>query len=1359
MGRLYAASRMTGVLALLGIAFLAVPSAPSAPAVAPPPSASAAAAPARLVSDPIDFGRPAIRAFTDRDGLPQNSAMAMAIDARGYLWVATQDGLATYNGRSWTVINMPNRTVSNFVRSMIISSDGSIWCGRENGGVARLLNGEWSTWNASTGFPEGAVGCVFESNTATNGPVIWAGTSSGLVRFDGERWMPVGAESGLRGLRVREMVELPSPDGSATLWAATNAGLVRLDGDQWKPVALPVGSPGDSVESLAVTTRADGARSLWAGTGTGHIARLEPSGGWVALELQSPETVTCLAETESATGEKVMWAGTDGGGIHRYQNGSWRAFDTRAGMPNNTFWCLLPVRGPRGTPTLWMGTDGGVGRLQLGRWTSFDEKLGLPTDSAYALCETVDDDGTRSIWIGTRGGGLARLRDGQWTVFTTNDGLPNNTIFSLAEFREADGRRWLIAGTQGGGIARFENGRWRTLPIDIPGFEARTVRRLVPSVDLDGTPELWAATGGGGVLRYRNGEWSVLGVASGLPTGNLFTVTPAPALGGRRAIWVGTQGYGVARWLDGSWTVFDTSNSTLPNNSVLSLHATKGAGGRNVLWAGTEGGGAALLDLDADDATWTVIDDSTATALPNNTVYQIREDATRRLYLTTNRGAARLSPRTPTPDDPAEFRVETFTTEDGLPSNEFNGGSSVIDSTGRIWAGTPAGVAVFDPSSEVVSSDPKPLYIERQHLNDADREIDREIAAGESLAYDENNLSFEFALLSYFRERETRYRTQLVGLDEAPSEWNADSKASYRTLPAGAYTFRVWARDYAGNVAGPVEVAFEVRPAPWLTWWAFVLYIAAIGIAGYGIVRYRLNALRRRNLELEEGIAERTVQLAEKVDELEVSERQAQRAKEDALEAREEALEATRAKSVFLSNMSHELRTPLNAVLGFAQLMEREPERSGEDRENLGVIVRSGEHLLGLINDVLSISKIEAGKLTLNEQVFDLGRMLQGIEDMIGVRARAKSLRFVIDEAPGVPQLVRGDEGKLRQVLINLLGNAVKFTDAGGVALRVRWEGGRAEFEIEDTGQGIAEAEVGQIFDAFVQSESGRSAKEGTGLGLAISRNFVNLMGGDIDVRSELGRGTVFRFEIDAPAAEEAELPRAQRRVIGLEPGQTVPRVLVADDRYENRVLLMKLLASIGFEVLDAADGRQAVDSWLAWHPQLVWMDMRMPVMDGSAATREIRRIEAAKGVSFDDRTRVLALTASAFEHERSAVLAAGCDDFVTKPYRDTTIFEKLVEHLGVRFTYEGEDARIARESEEREDVAITSARLGSLPSQLASDLHSALMLGNPKGAQAVIEAIADHDEPLADELRRLVKNYEFDEIIDAIEAAGLSSA
>jgi signal transduction histidine kinase/CheY-like chemotaxis protein len=1136
------------------------------------------------------------------------------------------------------------------------------------------------------------------------------------------------------------------------VWAGTRAGLARLDGAEWVAVPLPGGDADDGVNALYEMVAADGTRSLLAGTVGGRLVRFDGA-TWTIVELPTRDSVTCLVETIGAGGKRALWVGTDGGGLLRWQDERWRVFTTASGMPNNSIWSLLTVESTGGTMTLWIGTDGGAGRMQMGRWTSFDTGTGLPTNSIYGLRETHGPDGTRSMWFGTRGGGLARVRDGVWKVFDTSSGLPTNSVFSLFETTERDGSRTLWAGTNGGGLARFENERWRAVPVI--GTEAATVRRMVPAVGDDGAPEALGATGGKGIIVYRNGQWSVHEASAGLPSPNLFAVVQAPAPGGRRAIWVGMQNGGAARWLDGQWTAFTTANSKLPNNSVLSLHATTTPAGRNVLWAGTEGGGAARLDLDDPSAEWAVLSDATVPALPNNTVYQIVEDARRRLYLTTNRGVARLTPREPTAEDPSDFRVTTFTTEDGLPSNEFNGGASHVDAEGRIWAGTPAGAAVYDPAGEIEDDVAKPLYVEARHLSGGNRPI----TSGDALRYNQNSLTFEYTLLSYHREHETQYRTQLVGLHEEPSAWRSDYKSDYPTLPPGAYTFRVWARDYAGNVSGPIDVPFEIRPAPWQTWWAYLIYLALLAGAGYLIVRYRLAALERANQELESVVADRTAQLGEKVAELEVSERNALQAKEEALEAREEALEATKAKSVFLSNMSHELRTPLNAVLGFAQLMERKRERDEEDRENLGIIMRSGEHLLGLINDVLSISKIEAGRLTLNDQPFDLRRMLQGLEEMISVRAQAKALRLVFDLEPDLPTIVQGDEGKLRQVLLNLLGNAVKFTDVGGVALRVRWEDGRAFFEIEDTGQGIAPEEVDSIFDAFVQSESGRSAKEGTGLGLAISRNFVQLMGGDIRVRSEVGVGTVFLLDVALPEAEAEEISRGPRRVASLEAGEPAYRILVADDRWENRALLVKLLKSTGFEVREATNGREAVDAWAEWRPDLIWMDMRMPVMDGKAATAEIRRREETNHGGHgarDSVVKIVALTASAFEHERGAVLEAGCDDFVTKPYRESTIFEKLTEQIGARFRYEAESAGEEEAAVDEDEAALTSERLSALPRELVAELRDALVVGNVKEAQYAVDNIGQHDTALADELRRLVRGYQFDEILDTIEMAGL---
>ncbi len=386
------------------------------------------------------------------------------------------------------------------------------------------------------------------------------------------------------------------------------------------------------------------------------------------------------------------------------------------------------------------------------------------------------------------------------------------------------------------------------------------------------------------------------------------------------------------------------------------------------------------------------------------------------------------------------------------------------------------------------------------------------------------------------------------------------------------------------------------------------------------------------------------------------------------LAAQAVAEEASLAKSVFLANMSHELRTPLNAVIGFSQLVARSPSLRAEDRESLATIRRSGEHLLGLINEVLSISKIEAGKLVVERRAFNPHETVVAVSSMVRGRATASGLQLTVDLDPGFPQAVTGDEGKLRQALLNLLGNAVKFTSSGSIVLRASWNAGRATFEVSDTGYGIAEAELPGLFQPFVQTESGREVREGTGLGLAITQKLVRLMGGEITVSSRLGQGSTFHFEIHLPLATEAIQSPDVNRVVGLESPEDHRRILVVDDTPDSRILLRKLLEAVGFEVADATNGAEARDLWKTGQPELIFMDNRMPVMDGSEATEAIRRLEPSLGRK---RTVIVAVTASVLEHERGAILARGADDVVMKPYSEEKIFEVIASRLGVRFRRE----------------------------------------------------------------------------------------
>ena len=482
-----------------------------------------------------------------------------------------------------------------------------------------------------------------------------------------------------------------------------------------------------------------------------------------------------------------------------------------------------------------------------------------------------------------------------------------------------------------------------------------------------------------------------------------------------------------------------------------------------------------------------------------------------------------------------------------------------------------------------------------------------------------------------------------------------------------------------------------------------------------------------------------------------------QQAKEAAEVAKEKADAANQAKSEFLANMSHELRTPLNAILGFSQLMTRSSKLNFEQQENLGIITRSGKHLLALINQVLDLAKIEAGRTTLNEQDFDLYCLLDDLEDMFRLRAtRHLQLRF--DRSPNVPQYVRTDEVKLRQVLINLLNNAIKFTQSGSVTLRVsvvrcqlsavRNNGQRTiHFEVEDTGVGIAPNELDSLFEAFVQTKTGK-VQEGTGLGLAITRQFVNLMGGKIAVSSEVERGSIFQFDILITLVDVAgvETKQPPQRVIALEANQPCYRILIVDDRWENRQLLVKLLHPLGFQLREAGDGLEALEIWESWQPHLIWMDMRMPVMDGYEATQQI------KGTTKGQATAVIAMTASILEEEKTVVLSTGCNDFVRKPFQEADIFDTMNKHLGVRYVY-GEPTGMAVPTQKEIQEDLTPA-LTALPNVLLIDLEQAAICVDMDKINSVINDIRTCNVALAEKLAMLAADFKYDHILAFIQAA-----
>lgn len=470
-----------------------------------------------------------------------------------------------------------------------------------------------------------------------------------------------------------------------------------------------------------------------------------------------------------------------------------------------------------------------------------------------------------------------------------------------------------------------------------------------------------------------------------------------------------------------------------------------------------------------------------------------------------------------------------------------------------------------------------------------------------------------------------------------------------------------------------------------------------------------------------------------------------------ALEAAKQSAEvANRAKSEFLANMSHELRTPLNAILGFAQLMERDATLTPNQQESLAIINRSGEHLLNLINDVLEMSKIEAGRTVLTLSPFDLWQLLQTLQEMFQIRATVKQLTLEFEISPTVPRYILGDEGKLRQVLINLLSNAIKFTQQGSVTLQVKAKTEKTatmdyhlQFTVKDTGVGIAEEDQDKIFEPFMQTLS-QSPEEGTGLGLAISREFVRLMGGKLKFSSILGKGSTFFFDIQVSLANR-DFPEAidsQPRVLKIAQGNPHYCILVVDDKQENRDLLQKLLETVGFETYSASNGQEAIAAWQRYQPHLIWMDMRMPVMDGYEATKQIKARQKGKN------TVILALTATAFEEQRAKILAVGCDDFVRKPFQESIIFRKMAEYLDISYEYE-DSSRESKETKNQPQVAeITPQSLAVMPEQWISQLHKAAIQVDGESIKQLIEQIPPNYQTLAQALTYLIRNYDYDTIM-----------
>ena len=1146
--------------------------------------------------------------YDQNSGLNSMEVQELLQDRRGLLWLATQNGLYRYNGRHFRAYSTSDGLPSMQVWTLAEGADGTLWAGTSVG-IARLEGDRFVKVDFRPA--RGTRSMVTDSRNH-----LFIASDRGLVvgRMEGSRSGSMNFQLYPNPAQAKGKAAFGvglGPDGR--VWYGCGRSMCVFDGNG---VAAPesLGAPPDQYEGVAVC-----AGSVWARSLTGLI-ELPPGGDrWIVRgqNLAPASRVGQLYVDHSGN----LFVPTSQGLVWRQPGGSWETIGKKSGLPSENVGTVFEDR----EGSLWIGLNGAGLARWLGRrqWESWTQAEGLPDDEIWS----VRRDRRGVLWAAGRGG-LSSLdeKSRRWIPWR-HPALGANRILTITVAE--DDTLWLARNP--GGVVKIDPERKRAIVYDnAAGLSEEQLFGL--AVDREG--HVWAGTrkglfegtGGPAHLRFQRRV---------LPDGEPDPLIAGLAYDRQQRLWVATW-HGLFVREAGRWRRFSTRDGLRRPSVCYLANARDGS-----MWITyCESAGMSRVSLQGNRLQ--VLNLSQADGMRTAKPFGIDVDPAGRIWVEGDHGIEVFDGRTWRPYDKT----------DGLVWNDCNSNAILADRDGSVWIGTPRGLSHFYAVGARPRSANAPVVLTEIRLGNRGAPL----TGGISVPYSARTFHAEFAAPTFVNEESVRVRYRLAGLDTGWTETDND-EAHYAGLSSGGYVFEVQASADGKWIDPPARYSFRIQPPWWLSWWSLMGDIAA----GYGIVRlilaWRLRHVLRRQAALEAAVESRTRELTEEKRRAEHEKAVVEKQKVEIERLFHMSEEASRLKNEFLANISHEIRTPMNGIIGMTELVLR-TELKEDQAECLRLVRLSADALLSVINDVLDYSKIEAGRLDLDIGEFEPHALLRDTIKSMEVLARNKGLALACSIAPEVPAWLQGDAGRLRQILLNLVGNAIKFTGQGSVDVEVTMEDGALRVAVHDTGIGIPEDKLKLIFEPFRQADGSTSRRYGgTGLGLAICARLVDLMGGRIWVESRPGEGTDFYFTAKVEIADSHAAQPGRVSEVAEEPvAERSLRVLLAEDNMVNQKLASRILAHQGHEVICVSNGLEAVGLAAQEHFDIVLMDLQMPQMDGFEATAEIRKLDAALRIH----TPILALTANAMKGDRERCLDAGMDGYVPKPLKPAELLQAI---------------------------------------------------------------------------------------------------